>query len=116
MKIQGWLLMGLFSVVCFQPVSAKDNRELDYFVKGCSELVQIYKSRNEQRLLAAQTTSLSEAMRAGYCRGVIDSYMQQNRYHCSSTDWFSMASFISTQVGYETKHTNVNNLLELSCK
>ena len=38
-------------------------------IKSCKEVLEIYKSRNKKRLLASQTTSLSEAMYAGYCFG-----------------------------------------------
>ena len=43
-------------------------------VDSCVELINIYDSKSSKRLLAAQTTSLSESLRAGYCLGVIDQY------------------------------------------
>lgn len=112
----GWLSIILF--FCGINVShlafAKDEQNLEYFAQGCSELVQIYKTRSEQRLLAAQTTSLSEALRSGYCKGVIDMYKQQHYYDCSA-DWYELAGFVSKQFGSESKFGNIESLLEIGC-
>lgn len=82
-------------------------------IEGCVELINIYKSSKEQRLLAAQTTSLSESLRAGYCLGVLDQYAK-TEYRCRS-DWFKRAKFIATYSLEEHPPTE-DKLLELSCE
>jgi hypothetical protein len=69
--------------------------------QGCSELVDIYKARDQKKFLAMQTTSAAEALRAGYCRGVVIEYLRSNSY-CSygwpaNDDWFAVARNVAAQ-------------------
>lgn len=82
-------------------------------VDSCVELVNIYESKNSKRLLAAQTTSLSEGLRAGYCLGVIDQY-DKSEYGCRS-DWYERAQFIASE-SLKVKPLPERKLLELSCE
>lgn len=82
-------------------------------VESCVELVNIYESKNSQRLLAAQTTSLSESLRAGYCLGVLEQY-SESKYGCRS-DWFRRAQFIATYAE-ESIPLSEKKLLTLSCE
>jgi hypothetical protein len=69
-------------------------------------------------LFAGQTTSLSEALRAGYCRGVIEQYKQQSsnyRYGCHA-DWYVIAEFVARQNGVESNFGSMNNLLKTACR
>ena len=118
MKPQG----RLFSVFIFlllisfnHNAAAREAPSVQHFVEGCSELVGIYESRSKQRLLAAQTTSLSEALRAGYCRGVIEQYQQQHRSSCNVT-WFDIAEYVSQQEKFASKYSSVTKLLEIGCQ
>lgn len=99
---------------------ARDNNDfvgLEAFLDGCTELVQIYKRRDQKRLLAGQTTSLSEALRAGYCRGVIEQYKQQNNSYRNGchADWYAIAEFVARQNGVEQKFGGMDFLLETAC-
>ncbi len=51
-----------------------DNNSALLLVKSCREVLEIFKSRDEKKFLAAQRTSLSEAMRAGYCIGAVQNF------------------------------------------
>jgi len=82
-------------------------------VESCVELVNIYDSRNSQRLLAAQTTSLSESLRAGYCLGVLNEYAK-SEYRCRR-DWFRRAEFIASY-SQESNHPSERKILKLSCE
>jgi hypothetical protein len=82
-------------------------------VDSCVELVNVYDSRNSQRLLAAQTTSLSESLRAGYCLGVLEQY-SESKYGCRS-DWFRRAEFIASY-SQESNPPSERKLLKLSCE
>lgn len=83
--------------------------ELTELRNGCSELVGIFVKRDKEKLLAAQTTSLSEALRAGYCRGVIIEYLRHSPscgYTRNATvDWFEMALRISASDTADIPHT-----------
>lgn len=97
--------------LCFLPqLSSAKSLPL---VESCSELVNIYASKNEQHLLAAQTTSLSESLRAGYCLGVLEQYAK-SEYSCRS-NWFRRAEFIAKYV-LEESHPSESKLLRLSCE
>lgn len=110
----------LLLMMVSQSVHAKEDKDfvgLEGFVDGCTELVQIYKNRSQQRFLAGQTTSLSEALRAGYCRGVIDQYKQQNTSYRSGcfTGWYEIAEFVARQKGVEQRFGDMDNLLKTAC-
>ncbi len=81
--------------------------------ESCAELINIYASKNKQHLLAAQTTSLSESLRAGYCLGVIEQYAK-TEYSCRS-DWFKRAEFIA-KYALEENPPSERKLLRLSCE
>ena len=81
-------------------------------VESCVELVNIYESRDSQRLLAAQTTSLSESLRAGYCLGVLNEYAK-SEYRCRA-DWFRRAKFVASY-SQESNQLSERKILELSC-
>ncbi|MGV3002728.1 hypothetical protein [Vibrio sp. E150_018] len=82
-------------------------------VDSCVELVNIYESKNSKHLLAAQTTSLSESLRAGYCLGVIEQYAK-SEYGCRS-DWYDRAQFIARE-SLKDRPLPERKLLELSCE
>ncbi|WP_143870667.1 hypothetical protein [Catenovulum sediminis] len=97
----------------FLPVSAIISAKPLSLTDSCAELINIYASKNEKHLLAAQTTSLSESLRAGYCLGVIDQYAKSED-HCRS-DWFKRAEFIA-KYALEENSPSEKKLLRLSCE
>jgi hypothetical protein len=85
-------------------------------IEGCSELTAIYKNQEEKRFLAGQLTSLSEALRGGYCRGVIDEYRRSEGYYqCRQVDWLQQAKYIAQHMTMPTERLRVEDLLERSC-
>ena len=101
----------IVAVLLIPPIAvAEDSKRL---VKGCEVLVQIYDKQGESGLLAGFTTSLSDALRAGYCRGVIDEFVRVNVIGCSRR-WRSMADRIATD-GRTDPNASVEQLLESSC-
>jgi len=104
-----------FFILFLTPVVQADT-SIERLVEGCTELTEIYKNKNEKRFLAAQMTSLSEALRAGYCRGVIDEYRRgEGRYECSYVDWLQQATYIAQYATMPTARLSVSDLLERSC-
>ncbi|WP_351078633.1 hypothetical protein [Shewanella sp. CAL98-MNA-CIBAN-0140] len=86
----------------FVPAHAKPlpfSDDAEFLVQACQEAVSVYKSRDEKALLAAVRTSSSEALRAGYCIGVLQQYIRQNsscgysRYLRSN--WYPIAESIA---------------------
>jgi hypothetical protein len=109
-------LPGLLFLVLLSISPAQAETSLKRLIQGCSELTGIYKNQDEKRLLAAQMTSLSEALRGGYCRGVIDEYRRSEGYYdCRSVDWLQQAKYIAQHVTMPTDRLDVEDLLERSC-
>lgn len=100
-------------IICAMGLPAQTIAKPLPLVESCVELVNIYESKNSQRLLAAQTTSLSESLRAGYCLGVIEQYAK-SKYRCRS-NWFRRAEFIASY-SQETHPPSERKILELSCE
>ena len=86
-----------------------------FLVQSCQEAIDIFASQEETGYLAAYRTSLSEAMRAGYCIGVIEHFTAvYTDYCCRSLGWFdhakSIASIELTQL--ELAQTDTYQILE----
>ena len=67
--------------------------------QSCREVVEIFEHKDKVGPYAALHTSMAEAMRAGYCIGVLQQYSKQS-HRCYSTryassNWFEMAKVIS---------------------
>lgn len=67
---------------------------------GCTELIGIYDKRAQKKFLAMQTTSASEALRAGYCLGVVREYLR-TKPMCgfgmpAGGDWYPVAERIAS--------------------
>ena len=63
-----------------------DGTSID-LILSCQAATKVFNSRNEQRLLASQRTSLSDALRAGYCLGALE------HYRCPQGDNVGRSSF-----------------------
>lgn len=96
------IICAFISLSVVMPVKAKQalfGDDGEFLVQACQEAVSVYKSRDEQRQLSSVRTSMSEAMRAGYCIGVLQQYIKQNstcsysRYRKSN--WYTLAQSIA---------------------
>jgi len=90
------LLIAAMAILLSLPTFAKGSfgrPDSALVIKSCKEVVEIYKSRDEKRLLASQTTSLSEALRAGYCIGLLTSTNCELDYR--KTTWLIAAQRIA---------------------
>ncbi len=135
MKLIWILLITLFTSM----VHAKTS-EGEQFIKGCNELVGIYKNKSEKRLLAAQLVSASDSMLAGYCMGVIKAYKQlaNPRVHyervqcgygvrgpchkvkevtlCKHDDWFEIAEVVASYWDVKKSSDSISALLDSVCR
>jgi len=64
----------------------------EFIIRSCQEVVEIYKARDEKRFMASQRTSLAEAMRAGYCLGLLAMTSCKRGYY--KKDWMIAAKRI----------------------
>lgn len=89
-------------------------------VQSCGEAVDIFSSHDETGYLAAYRTSLSEALRAGYCIGVLEQFSEIYSEHCPGNDgWFESAKRIASLnlSQQETATTSTLDLLaEYACE
>lgn len=104
------LTLALVSLPMQSSLASTDPARL---VESCAELVDIYVKRDQLRFAAAQTTSLAEAMRAGYCRGVLDEF-QRNR-QCRTSDWRAQAEVIARHSPAQLEALDVDDLLATAC-
>ena len=93
-------------------LSAQADDDSKHLVQSCRELVDIYSKRDQQRLLAGVATGLSEALRAGYCMGVVEEY-RRHAERCTTNDWFEQAQRVALVP--LSQRTTVQGLLEMSC-
>ena len=93
--------------------AAQANGDPEQLIQSCKELVGIYAKRDEQNLLAGVSTGLSEALRAGYCRGVLDEHRRNS--FCAQSNWHIQAARIADYPAYAEELPSVEILLKQSC-
>lgn len=101
----------IFLLMLPKMVTAESNGSM--LIEGCAEAIQIYEDNQQYRSLAATMTSLSEALRAGYCRGVIDEY--DRNHHCSG-DWLKRARYIADHKEAKSLPPSTESLLRGACQ
>lgn len=84
-----------------------------HLITSCKELLRVYAKRDEQHLLAGLTTSTADALRAGYCRGVLNEF--RRTHSCAQNDWFAQATHIAIYSPLADQLPSVDALLEQSC-
>lgn len=107
------ILIALF-LLNLSPLAAAKENDKDRLISSCVELVGVYKTRSEKRLQAAITTSVSEALMAGYCRGVLEEHARRTA-GCSKANWLKMAKFIAGQDQFRNNFRTLHGLLEKAC-
>tara|TARA_R110001606_G_scaffold361754_3_gene514960 strand:+ start:18134 stop:18475 length:342 start_codon:yes stop_codon:yes gene_type:complete len=108
-----YTLMIVFLLNVLQSSIVQANNDPEHLIQSCQELVSIYTKRGEKHLTAGLTTSLSEALRAGYCMGVVDEYRRRNE--CNTNDWLRQAQAIAELPLSFAKRASVEQLLGISC-
>ena len=90
------LLFGYFLQVEAAPFSSNDGELL---LQSCREAVELFDPKGNLGDYAALHTSMSEAMRAGYCIGVVKQYIQGS-HSCDSkrnknARWLEIATMLA---------------------
>ena len=87
-------------------------KEVQDLVQSCAEAVAIYDRKDEEpHSFTALTTSLSEALSAGYCRGVLEQYHRSRRYNACK-HWLDHAREISTKTSF---NQSIERFLDETC-
>lgn len=108
MKKSALLLAGL---LCSGFVQAEPN-EAKLLIQGCAEVEAIYNRRGEKNLFAGINTSVAEALRAGYCKGVLEQYRRDPKVNCWG-DWIGQARRIAEHA--DKRPPNADELLRKTC-
>lgn len=107
--MRAWLLP-IVALLLTEKAHASD--EVKTLISSCAEVESIYNRRGEKHLLAGVTTSVAEAMRAGYCKGVLEQYRRTTN-GCGRVDWVDQAQAIARTATDET--SSINHLLRRYC-
>ena len=107
MKMGAFLLTGLL----FSGLVRAETDEAKMLIQGCAEVEAIYNRRGEKNLFAGINTSVAEALRAGYCRGVLEQYRRNDS--CSQNDWVQQAQRIGQ--ASDRQSISIHELLRRSC-
>ncbi|MBB1468110.1 hypothetical protein H5232_06485 [Pseudoalteromonas sp. SG41-5] len=75
------LLCILYSTQIYAKQSTFEVEDAAFLQASCLEATVIFDRQNEQGKFAALHTSMAEAMRAGYCIGVLQQYIKQ-QHNC----------------------------------
>jgi hypothetical protein len=97
------------------PPVALANEAAKNLIISCKKLEGIYEKRDKQQFLAGLTTSTSDALRAGYCRGVLDEFRRTGDF-CAQRDWYKQAVHIASYSAYAEELPSVDSLLRQSCE
>ena len=91
----------LASFLGFANCTFAEESKIDRLINSCQELVQITDQHMAKRLTTVFTTSVAEAMRAGYCHGVLDEYARENS-NCRNVSLYQQANYIATLKAQES--------------
>ncbi|AXS81901.1 hypothetical protein [Marinobacter sp. Arc7-DN-1] len=112
-------ILGLSILIAPQALFAKEApfqyRDANLLVQSCQEAVDVFSSHEKTGYLAAYRTSLSEALRAGYCIGVLEQFSDAYEEYCEGdAGWFENAKRIAslTLTQRESATTTTFEILE----
>ncbi len=68
-----YIFVGVF-FICFSEANAS-SMERKNLIEGCKQVVFLYENKNDQRRISQFMTSASESLLAGYCKGLVQSFV-----------------------------------------
>ncbi|MEK9713839.1 MAG: hypothetical protein VW258_14845, partial [Thalassolituus sp.] len=74
-------------------------------LEGCKQAVTLHENKDERRTAMEFFMSPADTLLAGYCKGVIESYVSYSStrgYRCSKTNWYVIAKSIGSLVSQES--------------
>lgn len=114
-------ILSLSILTASQTIFAKEApfqyRDANLLVQSCREAVDVFSSHEKTGYLAAYRTSLSEALRAGYCIGVLEQFSNAYDEYCGNAGWFENAKRIaSLNLTQRESATTIEILEEYACE
>jgi len=105
-------------LICVFLLSAYDvhaNSDAEKLVKGCNELMGMYKNRSEKRFLASQLASSSDSLLAGFCLGATKAYINMRYSSCDHDDWYELAESVAGMWSLKDYSGSVSSVLKQAC-
>lgn len=120
------LFLFIFSTVSSPLFASDDSRRL---ILGCKQLVYLYENKTNQRAIAQLVMSPSDTLLAGYCKGVIESFVKhlpkrlyECKYNkvceeeiCSKKDWYAVARSVSGKSIASYEYVSVEDIVIKGC-
>ncbi len=94
------------------------NSDAEKLVKGCNELMGMYKNMSEKRFLASQLASSSDSLLAGFCLGATKAYINMDYISCKHDDWYKLADSVAgmwSLTEYSGSESSVSTVLKKAC-
>lgn len=130
------IIMAIIAMACFPAIASPD---IDKLLEGCKQAVTLHQNKDEQRTVMQFVMSPADTLLAGYCKGVIESYVSYSstriyrcgynnnlickEQRCSAKDWYIVADSIGSLKSSEdipdlngNKLRDVEDVLLHSCK
>lgn len=106
-----YILLILLTIFSGQSIADEDTERL---LEGCKLLAKMYDSNNDINILNSLTLSPADTMMAGYCKGMIDAFLQfkPTHYYCKNRDWHMVAQRIASIKSGEFLSNNSNDDIE----
>ena len=95
------IMIAIIAMASFPAISSPD---IDKLLEGCKQAVTLHENKDEQRTVMQFVMSPADTLLAGYCKGVIESYVSYSStrgYRCSKTNWYVIAKSIGSLVSQE---------------
>lgn len=103
------IMIAIIAIASFPAIASPD---IDRLLEGCKQAVTLNANKDEQRKVMQFVMSPADTLLAGYCKGVIESYVSyssmrmyrcgysNNRIceekRCSTTNWYAIADSIGS--------------------
>ena len=107
------VIMAIIPAFSFANSNPFDLNDSTLMVVSCQEALTLFENSEEISQLKVIRTSLSEAMRAGYCIGAIEHYLKSNSA-CSQyrTSWKAIAQLIAERQIYIDASSTVHDVVQ----
>jgi hypothetical protein len=103
------IMIAVIAMVSFPAIASPD---IDKLLEGCKQAVTLHENKDEQRTVMEFVMSPADTLLAGYCKGVIESYVSYSstrmyrcgyndsriceEKRCSTNNWYIVADSIGS--------------------
>ncbi|MCY0965162.1 hypothetical protein [Parathalassolituus penaei] len=113
-----YILLILLTIFSGQSIADEDTERL---LEGCKLLAKMYDSNNDINILNSLTLSPADTMMAGYCKGMVDAFLQFGSWqYCNHNNWHKVAKRIasieSSEILSDNSDLDVKDILKEGCR